>query len=148
MTSRLIPIVGIVLWALLASQHFFYAVGLGAAQRALGGPAYVELRNAIDDVMRGSLPIVYGATLLWTILLVWRGGPGRIAYTVALVALFADVAVMALGNMPINALMHTWTPDALPADWQTHRAAWLDAFRWRQIAAGIGFVSVVVGAVR
>ena len=40
MTNRWIPIVGIVLWALLASQHFFYAVGRGAAQRAIGGPAY------------------------------------------------------------------------------------------------------------
>lgn len=148
MSNRWIPIVGIVLWALLASQHFFYAVGLGAAQRAIGGPAYVELRNAIDDVMRRNLPVVYGATLLWTILLVVRGGPGRVAFAVALAALLADVAVMALGNMPLNALMHTWSPDALPADWQVHRAAWLDAFRWRQIAVGIGFVSILIGAVR
>src|SRR5690606_25776046 len=92
--GRWIPIVGVVLWALLASQHLFYAVGLGDAQRALGGPAYVELRNAIDDVMRRNLPFVYVATLVWTVLLIVRGGPGRFWFVVALAGLLGDAAVM------------------------------------------------------
>ena len=148
MNGRWIPIVGVVLWAVLASQHLFYAVGLGDAQRALGGPAYVELRNAIDDVMRRNLPFVYVATLVWTVLLIVRGGPGRVWFVVALAGLLGDAAVMLTRSVPINELMHTWTVAAPPADWETHRAAWLEVFRWRQICVGIGFLGLLIGAVR
>lgn len=148
MSGRWPLIVGIVLWALLASQHLFYAVGLGDTQRALGASAYIELRNAIDVVMRQRLPVLYVATLAWTIFLVVRGGPGRVAFALAIVALLADVGLMLLGSVPINELMQSWSPAAPPADWQVHRAAWLDVFRWRQIAVAIGFLSMLFGAVR
>ena len=148
MNGRWIPIVGVVLWAVLASQHLFYAVGLGDAQRALGGPAYVELRNAIDDVMRRNLPLVYVATLVWTVLLIVRGGPGRVWFVVALAGLLGDAAVMLTRSVPINELMQPWTVAAPPADWETHRAAWLEVFRWRQICVGIGFLGLLIGAVR
>jgi len=110
--GRWIPIVGVVLWAVLASQHLFYAVGLGDAQRALAGPAYVELRNAIDDVMRRNLPLVYVATLVWTVVLIARGGPGRVWFVLALAGLLGDAGVMLARSMPINELMHTgrWPP--------------------------------------
>jgi len=147
-SRRWISIVGVVLWVLLVSQHAFYAVGLGDAQRALTGPAYVELRNAIDVVMRRNLPLVYVATLVWTIVLVARGGPGRIWFVVALVGLLADAGIMLSGSVPINELMQTWSPANLPADWEVHRAAWLDVFRWRQIAVAIGLIGMLLGTVR
>lgn len=139
MSGQWIVVVGVVLWSLLASQHLFYALGLGTAQRALGGPAYVELRNAIDDAMRRSLPPLYVATLVWTILLIVRGGPSRAFYVVALPGLLGDVGVMATRSLPLNERFHTWSPASPPADWHVHRDAWLDAFRWRQIALSIGF---------
>jgi len=146
--GRWIPIVGVVLWAVLASQHLFYAVGLGDAQRALAGPAYVELRNAIDDVMRRNLPLVYVATLVWTVVLIARGGPGRVWFVLALAGLLGDAGVMLARSMPINELMHTWSVAALPADWEVHRAAWLEVFRWRQICVWLGFLALLIGAVR
>lgn len=148
MSGRWVPIVGVLLWAVLASQHLFYAVGLGDAQRALGGPAYVELRNAIDDVMRRNLPFVYVTTLVWTVLLIVRGGPGRVWFVLALAGLLGDAGVMLTRSVPINELMHTWSVAALPADWEVHRAAWLEVFRWRQICIGIGFLCLLIGAVR
>jgi hypothetical protein len=148
MSGRWMVLVGVVLWALLVSQHLFYAIGLGDAQRALGGPAYVELRNAIDDAMRRSLPVLYVATLVWTVVLIVRGGPSRVWYGVALLGLLADAGVMVTRMLPINELFHTWSAASLPADWQVHREAWLEAFRWRQIALTIGFLSLLFGAVR
>lgn len=149
MRDRWLEFVAVCLWALLASQHAFYAVGLGAAQSALGAAAYIELRNAIDEVMRQRLPVLYLATLAWTILLVARRrGPARAAFAVALVALLADVGLTLVGNVPINALMQTWTPAAPPADWEVHRAAWLSVFSWRQIAAATGFLATLIGALR
>jgi hypothetical protein len=148
MTGRGLAIVGILLWALLASQHAFYAVGLEATQRALGGPAYVELRQQIDLVLRWTLPAVYVATLAWTILLLVRGDFGRIALAVALAALLVELALTFTGNVPINELMHTWSAGAPPAEWQAQRDAWLEVFRWRQIVVGAGFVSFLIGVVR
>lgn len=148
MSGRWIPIVGVVLWVLLVSQHAFYAVGLGDAQRALEGPAYVELRNAIDDVMRRNLPLVYVATLVWTIVLLARGGPGRIWFAVALLGLLGDAGVMLARSVPINEVIQTWSATAPPADWEIHRAAWFEVFRWRQIAIAIGFMGLLLGTVR
>jgi hypothetical protein len=98
--------------------------------------------------MRRNLPFVYVATLVWTVLLIVRGGPGRIWFVVALAGLLGDAAVMLTRSVPINELMHTWTAAALPADWEVHRAAWLEVFLWRQICVGIGFLGLLIGAVR
>jgi hypothetical protein len=146
--SRWIPIFGIAVWALLASQHFFYAVGLGDAQRALDGPAYAQVRHAIDDVMRRNLPGLYVATLVSTIVLILRGGPGRAWFVVALLGLLVDATVMLTFSVPINETIRAWTASAPPADWEVHRTAWLEVLRWRQIAIASGFLALLLGAVR
>lgn len=137
----------VVLWMLLASQHAFYALGMAAAQRALSAPAYVELRNAIDDVLKRSLPPLYVATLVATVLAVLAAaGPGRRMAVLALGALLVEAWLMLRRSVPINARMQTWSPAAPPDDWQRTRAEWLAVFRERQIAVAIGALATVLGA--
>jgi hypothetical protein len=134
-------------FAVVASQHAFYAVGLGRTQCALGASAYVELRNAIDDVLRKSLPPVYLATLACAVLsVIVHDGAARGFAVLALAALGVEAWLMLKRSVPINARMQTWTPDAVPADWQETRSEWLAVFAQRQVAVAIGFTATLLGA--
>ena len=147
MTIDWLGFASVVAFGLVASQHAFYAVGLGETQRRLGASAYVELRNAIDDVLRRTLPRVYVGALVFTVLpVVLATGAARGFAIVALAALCAEAWLMLKRSVPLNDRMQTWTPDAVPADWQETRAAWLAVFRRRQIVVAIGFVATLLGA--
>jgi hypothetical protein len=134
-------------YGLVASQHAFYAIGLGRTQRALSASAYVELRNAIDHVLRRTLPPVYLATLACIVLsVVLARGGARVCAVIALAALGAEAWLMLKRSVPLNDRMQTWTADTIPADWHDTRAAWLAVFTRRQIAVAIGFVATLLGA--
>ncbi|MEW6268538.1 MAG: hypothetical protein AB1689_04480 [Thermodesulfobacteriota bacterium] len=144
MTVDWLAFVNVTLYAMVASQHAFYALGMEAAQRSLGAPAYVELRNALDTVLQRSLPVLYGATLLVTLLSL-AFGDARATAALALAGLVGDAWFMLKDDVPINERIRTWTPADYPADWSTYRSAWLAAFRKRQLAIAAGFLSLVLG---
>lgn len=147
MTGEALWFANVVTFGLVASQHAFYAVGLGETQRRLGASAYVELRNRIDDVMRHRLPPIYLATLVCTVLSVLlASGTARRWAFVALAALCAEAWLMLKRSVPINDRMQGWTPDAVPAGWEETRTEWLAVFRQRQIAVAIGFTATLLGA--
>lgn len=134
-------------YGLVASQHAFYAIGLGRTQQALTASAYVELRNAIDHVLRRRLPPIYLATLGCVVLSVLLGhGAARVWAAIALAALGAEAWLMLKRSVPLNDRMQTWTAETIPADWHDTRAAWLAVFTRRQIAVAIGFVATLLGA--
>ena len=134
-------------FGLVASQHAFYAVGLGETQRRLGASAYVELRNRIDDVMRSRLPAVYVATLVCVVAsVVFAAGAARGCAVIALAALLAEAWLMLKRSVPVNDRMQGWSPDAVPAGWEATREEWLAVFRRRQIAVAIGFTATLLGA--
>jgi hypothetical protein len=137
----------VVTFGLVASQHAFYAIGLGEAQRRLGASAYVELRNRIDDVLRRRLAAVYVATLLCVVAsVVFAGGAARGFAIVALAALLAEAWLMLKRSVPVNARMQGWSPDAVPAGWEATREEWLAVFRQRQMVVAIGFTATLLGA--
>ena len=62
--------------------------------------------------------------------------------------LIAAGLITKLLNMPVNAVVMTWSPQAPPGDWANMRDAW---WRWhilRLTAGGIGFGMLVVAALR
>jgi hypothetical protein len=143
--------VNLMLFAIVASQPFFYAFALGRASLALSAPAYIELRNALNVVMKRRVAVVHLGTLATCVAvfaLSLRTSDRWLASTsaVALAALLADAAVMLRGNVPINAVIETWTPARHPADWQAVRARWMRVFAVRQVLLSVGLVSVVAGA--
>lgn len=142
----------ILLYAIVVSQPLFYLVAFGTASARMKAPAYIEMRNHIDDLMqqRGSkvyyaalgssvlfsgLALFYGPTLLW------------ITSLIALVCLLLDIRVMFQKNLPINGIIKTWTPTQYPPDWEQYRGKWLQAFAYRQFFLVAGFVALLVGAV-
>jgi len=142
----------LVFYAFTVSQPLFYRIALTAASRNLSAPAYIEMRNCIDNQMRKRGPAVYYGTLaasvVLAVLVFMQGGTVlRIASFVALLALVTDIALMMKGNIPINGVIQNWTPANYPPDWQTYRDRWLSVFGYRQIALCIGFFGLLAGAV-
>ncbi len=145
-------LVNLVLFAVVASQPLFYAVALSHASRALSAPAFIELRNAINAVMKRRVPAVYLGTLatcVGVLTLSLLAGELWMAATsgVALAALVGDTALMLRENVPINGVIETWTPTQYPADWETYRTRWMAIFAVRQVLLVVGFVSLLAGAV-
>lgn len=149
---KLALLVNLAFFAIVVSQPVFYAVALGHASRVLSAPAYIELRNAINAVMKRRVPVMYLgalATCLSVLVLSFLDGDRWTAMTsaVALAALIADAALMVRENVPINGVIETWTPTQYPADWETYRTRWMAIFAARQVLLVIGFVSLLIGAV-
>ncbi len=145
-------LVNLVLFAVVASQPLFYAVALSHASRALSAPAFIELRNAINAVMKRRVPAVYLGTLatcVGVLTLSLLAGELWMAATsgVALAALVGDTALMLRENVPINGVIETWTPTQYPADWESYRTRWMAIFAVRQVLLVVGFVSLLTGAV-
>jgi hypothetical protein len=149
---RLALLASLAAYSLVVSQPLFYLVVLGRAQRALSGPAYVELRQRMNPVMTRRIPPIYLGTLAALLLLVWlslRAGESAmlVAAVTALACLVIDAVMMLRENQPINAVVDRWSMEALPQDWQDYRTKWFTTFGYRQVVLLVGFASLLAGAV-
>lgn len=149
---RISIIVNLLLYSTVASQPLFYILALTSAQRALSGPAYIELRQRVNAVMNRRVPVIYSTTLVATLVLLvlsWRTEDGRLLGTtvVALLCLVADVALMLRENVPINGVIDRWSTTDYPGDWEDYRRRWFAIFEYRQVLLLSGFLSLLIGAV-
>lgn len=149
---RLAILTNLLAYATVVSQPLFYIVALTSVQRALSGPAFVELRQRINAVMDRRIPVLYVTTLVTTLVLLvlsWRAGRSTVLVTtiVALVCLIADAALMVRKNVPINAKMNRWSTTDLPDDWDVDRSRWFVIFGYRQAVLLAGYINLLFGAV-
>jgi hypothetical protein len=140
------------LFAVVVSQPLFYLVALSRASGALSAPAYVELRQRINAVMNVRLVLLYGATVVSTLVLIWAAvarGERLLAAAalVALAGLVVDAIVAVRRNVPINTRMDGWSPTNVPADWQSQRAGWNAAFSIRQVVLGGAYAALLMGVI-
>lgn len=152
MLFDLVCFLTLLFYTLTVSQPLFYWIALTATSRKLSAPAYIEMRNHIDNQMQKRGPAMYYGTLsacvvLVVLALMQAGALPRITSFIALLALITDITLMMKGNVPINAVIQKWTPDSYPADWQEYRDRWLNIFGYRQVALFIGFTSLLAGVV-
>lgn len=138
-------------YCVVASQPLFYLLVLDRASTSLAGPAYVELRHRIDEVMTARLPAVYlaalGSALALSALAGWRGASGLAIGGVAAAASVALDAVLAVKrNVPVNTEIRAWNPAAPPADWAEVRARWRAAFAVRTVVLCTGLVALGAAA--
>jgi hypothetical protein len=147
-----VMLVHLALFAAVASQPIFYLMAMGRAQRALSPPAYIELRHQLNHVMTKRVPVLYVATLVTTLSLMFvafRSGAGLVLGTtlVALACLVADVIFMTREAIPINSVVDRWSTTDFPANWESYREKWFAIFKYREIVLLIGFSSLLIGAV-
>lgn len=139
-------------FALIASQPLFYLLALADSQKKLRATAYIELRKLLDKNLRVKLSALYYSTLLSIVLLAvatfFTATPMQfITACIAFCALVADIVISLKRNVPINRLINQWDADAYPRHWQLIRRKWFYFYHIRQVAALIGFASLLVGAV-
>ena len=142
-----LQLAALLVFSVVASQPLFYLLVLDRASASLGGPAYVELRHRIDEVMTARLPALYLAALAAVLSVAavgwWRGAVALAGGAgVAAACLVADAVLAVKRNVPINALIRSWSPEAPPADWAAARSRWRAAFAVRTVVLCLGLTAL------
>ena len=152
MTTKIIFLLTLLSYSMIAGQAFMHMLALKHAQLSLEANAYIELRKLVDASMRVSYKYVIYAALLTNILLVLANikNPGGLVFitaAIALVALIAEILLTLKGNLPINDVINTWSANNYPTNWADFRTKWFDIYQYRQVANIIGFISLLAGVV-
>ncbi len=142
MFKAIVDFAGLLSGALLAGAMFGAWLMLNPS--GMNAASYVRLQQEGIRRLHPSMPPLGAVTLILTIaaaVLAYRQGE-----RVSAALLFASaLCFMAAGlitrfrNMPINAVVITWTADAAPAQWQTLRDSW---WRWHRLRTLIGILGV------
>jgi hypothetical protein len=151
MILKVIQFANLLAYGFVASQPIFYLLAMSKAQKSMRPASYTELRNLLDNSLQYSLRIVYYSTLVTS--LAWfvctlRHGSGvlLISSTIALASFLIDMFLLLKGDMPINKIIQTWSPEHYPDDWEAYRSKWFWYYHRRQLADIIGFTSLLAGA--
>lgn len=152
MINKMILLVTVLSYSVVASQSFMYVLALKNTQLGLNGGTYTEVRRLIDANMKTVLTYVICLALLAQIALLVANvkNPASLLFVsacIAFVALVADVVLTLKGSMPLNALINGWSPKNYPANWMEIRQQWFTVFRYRQIVTITGFIALLAGAV-
>lgn len=152
MEIKIILLVNLVVYSFIVSQSFIYIIALRNVQQNMQPATYIELRKLLDKNFQSKFRIVlYTGFVTGSILTVLSSmNPGSLLFitaSIGLIALIVETLVAVKGNVPINRIINTWSPENYPCNWAAYRAKWLSVFAIRQIVNITGFVSLLVGAV-
>ena len=152
MATQIIQLITLVAYSMIVSQSFMYILSLKYVQLNLESSPYTEVRKLIDTSMRANFKYVIYTALLanLTLVILTIKNPDSLLFitsAIAFVALVIDTVLTLKGNLPINDVINSWTPDSIPVNWTEYRTKWLKIFLYRQIANIIGFVSLLIGVV-
>lgn len=152
MTIKIVFLLTLLAHSIIVSQPFMYMLALKNVQSNLDIGPYMELRKRIDANMRKNFKYVIYTALVANLLLVvlTAGSPGSLLFgtaVLALLTLLADIFIMMKGNMPINDVINTWTPEQYPADWTDYRERWFRFLGYRGVLSIIGFAGLLIAAV-
>jgi hypothetical protein len=150
--TKLILLLTLLAYSVIVAQFYMYIVALKNVQYSMKALSYIELRKLLDRNFRANYKYAVYAGLISNSILVSVNiqSPGSLQFitaAIAFAALLVDVLLMMKGNMPINNLINSWSPDNYPDDWAKYREKWLRVFLYREVATITGFISLVIGAV-
>ncbi len=152
MLTKIIFLLTLIAYSVIASQSFMYILSLKHTQLNLNADSYTTVRKLIDASMRNNFKYVIYTALLTNIVLVTLhakqpGSLGFITSAISLVALIADIFLTVKGNLPINDTINSWSAGNIPANWAHYRTKWFYIFQFRQWANISGFISLLIGIV-
>lgn len=144
MAFKIIYLIHLLLYSMLVSQSFSYIIFLGDVQRQMSAQAYISFRQRTDfNFKRNFKSLTYALLGSNFLIACWMLGVGEykffIAALLSLLCLAADVLISLKRNLPINAIINSWTIDHYPEDWQYYRRRWFKFFGWRQLFNITGF---------
>jgi uncharacterized membrane protein len=152
MTTKIIFLVTVLSYAVIASQPFMYILALKHAQMNLNANSYSELRKLIDIAMRNNFKYVLYTAVLANLGLIIANvrNPGGLVFitaSISFIALILDIMLTIKGSLPINDVINTWPTGNSPANWTEYRDNWFRIFQYRQIASITGFLSLLIGTI-
>lgn len=152
MAIKIILFLSILTYSIIVGQSYMYIIALKNAQLGMQAGTYIEFRKLVDaGFMANFKYVIYAALFLFLLLVLFTiKKPGSLLFitsVIAFVALVIDTLVAVKGNLPVNAMINSWSVDNFPADWATFRTKWLAYFQYRQIANITGFISLLIGTI-
>ena len=152
MEIKIIILINLILYSIVASQSFSYIISLTNVQQNMTATEYITFRKLTDKNFQLKFkPVIYAAVISNILLLIFRSNhfPDIVFITAALslLALAADILIALKGNIPVNNIINRWTADHYPADWERDRTKWFRAFYKRQVLNIAGFVLLLTGAI-
>jgi hypothetical protein len=111
-STALVKVIGTVLYFFIAAQGAFYHFGFGKALFGISPEGFIELRKAVDPVVRSRFKGLYFSTLavmfIWLVLADKSGG--FLSYGPVLIALLlivADMVCIVRFSEPVNELINS-----------------------------------------
>ncbi|HEY2822723.1 MAG TPA: DUF1772 domain-containing protein [Candidatus Acidoferrum sp.] len=146
MSGAIVEFTNLLVAALLVGAMF--AVWLVFNPASLNAGTYVALHQHAVRTLDPALPVLGLATILVTIIaaVLGRADSTRFWLLIATAACFAASGLITrFLNMPINAIVMTWTGDSLPSNWMGLRNAW---WRWHclRLVTGLAGFSLLLTA--
>jgi hypothetical protein len=144
----LVSIVGVLLYFIIAAQGAFYHFGFGKALYNIPSENFIELRKAVDPIVRGKFKVVYLSALavmfVWFILVdksagFWSYGP----VIIALLLLIADLFLIVKFSEPINELVNSNLLNTKQS-FEEARDQWLKFIMIRGYLSVSGFVVLLL----
>ena len=117
----------------------------------LSGTDYALRQQALIRTLNTPMPILGAVTILLGLISAFSGGGGRHAFgwwIVGAILMIMAGLVTRFYNQPINAVVMTWVPQALPSNWQSLRDDWWHWHKIRTALSVLGFALFVIGYVR
>lgn len=143
-----VRIVGIVLYFFIAAQGAFYHFGFGKALYNIPSEDFIELRKAVDPIVRGRFKVLYLSAL--AVMFIWflmtNKSAGVLAYAPVLLAfllLVADMVLILKFSEPVNELINSNSLNT-ESGFQNARNAWLKFILIRGYLSISGFLLLLV----
>lgn len=118
---------------------------------SLSGTAYLEQQQNAIRSLNTLMPILGAIAILLTLLSAFMQRKSKAVFITLLVAaacLIASGLITKFGNQPINAIVMTWKPDSMPADWTTLRDNWWTFHIQRTLSSMAGLALVIWASIR
>ena len=152
MLTKILSFTTIISFSFIVSQSLMYILALKNVQYNLDFNSYTEFRKLIDTSMRANFKYAIYLALFFNLALVisTAKNPGSLIFITsafALTGLIIDVLITVKGNLPINDIINSWSPENQPANWTEFRAKWFELFKYRQIANITAYLSLLIGII-
>lgn len=144
----LVRLVGVMLYFFIAAQDAFYHFGFGKALYNIPSEDFIELRKAVDPIVRSRFKVLYLSAL--AVMLIWflmiDKSAGVLSYAPVLIAfllLAIDMVLIVKFSEPINALINSNAIDS-ESGFQTARNEWLKFILLRGYLSISGFMLLMI----
>ncbi|MCF2491196.1 hypothetical protein [Dyadobacter sp. CY347] len=144
----LVRIIGITLYFFIAAQGAFYHFGFGKALYNIPSEDFMELRKAVDPIVRGRFKMLYLSAL--AMMFIWflmsDKNAGFLSYAPVLLAflfLVVDMVLILKFSEPVNTLINSDMLDT-EAEFIGVRAEWLKFILIRGYLSIAGFLLLMI----